>query len=475
MLAVACFAGCSSDGGGPSSAPIDVSHLPDPSRVFRGEITVLGASASVPTNSRTFSGPPNAEPGKDQVDCTFAPSGRYTTSGVLMPPNLTVVAAISGRAQPQASLTLSEVRSAAPFQAQLDYDELSQSQGVYLQSRLSHESESSFYEYIYSVDGTVTPTVDSECTIEVPTFTEEHVIGQIACRNLVPTTTSRDGTTRPVARASVTIAFDCPVRVVDRQGRPIENGGGSAGNGGASGAGGSSGSSGSAGKPATAGSSGMHAGGSGGSGGSPPLTVGLGAPCSSVTDCPASQSCRYDTADYIAHMQCTASCNANSDCAQFGSDSFCIGAHICVHRCQSDADCVAKTHCNTSGWCERSGPGSGVPYCGGVATSCALLSGLSCTSASGCTDDSRCAGVSSSCYSQFDSYSCTSQDGCYWSTTSKSCSGSSRPCSYYSGQLSCALQEGCYWTGGCTGVPRACEDQFVSLCTNQPGCTVRTD
>lgn len=216
---------------------------------------------------------------------------------------------------------------------------------------------------------------------------------------------------------------------------------------------------------------------SGGAGSSTlPPTRGVSTPCTLDSDCAAPLGCRIDNRDYIAAQQCTKACNSDEECsATLGKNSFCLGAHICVHACKSDADCVAKTHCNDSGWCERGGPGSGLPYCAGIATPCFGLSDLACISSRGCTNDAACTGSVHSCYSQFDSYSCTSIQGCYWSSSSKSCSGSARSCSSQSGSFSCADQPGCYWSGGCKGVPDPCAEQLISLCSNQPGCSLRTD
>jgi len=207
-----------------------------------------------------------------------------------------------------------------------------------------------------------------------------------------------------------------------------------------------------------------------------PPTRGISTPCALDADCASSLSCRFDSADYIADQQCTKTCESNEECASTSDkDSFCIGARICVHACKSDADCLAKTHCNDSGWCERGGPGSGVPYCAGTPTSCFLLSDLQCIGSRGCTNDAKCSGVASSCYSQFDSYSCSRIHGCYWSSSSKDCSGSARSCSSHFGSSTCADQPGCSWSGGCTGVADSCESQFLSLCSEQPGCRLRTD
>jgi hypothetical protein len=246
--------------------------------------------------------------------------------------------------------------------------------------------------------------------------------------------------------------------------------GGSAGLGGASGGNGG----GEGGALGRAGSGGGGAGSSGAS--SLPPVHGVSAPCDGASDCDPSLLCHYDAQDYIAHEQCTLPCDSDDTCAAaFGSQSFCIGAQVCVHACKSDADCLARTHCNGAGWCERGGPGSGVPYCTGFPTPCGLLSGVQCISATGCSDDSECSGFATSCYSLFDSYSCSSQEGCFWSTYSKNCSGSAQSCSGMPGEYSCASQHGCFWSGGCTGTAKACEKQFVSLCTNQPGCQLETD
>jgi hypothetical protein len=219
-----------------------------------------------------------------------------------------------------------------------------------------------------------------------------------------------------------------------------------------------------------------HGGGSVGTAGgsTQPGAIRIGKACETSGDCPSGQSCHMD-ADFISDKQCTLGCEDEAPCKALEQDSFCIGAHVCVHACNSDADCGPKTRCGKAGWCERSGPGSGEPYCGGVATPCSLLSGSSCTLALGCHDDSDCSGVSASCYSQFTSYACNALDGCYWSSSSKSCSGSSHSCFSYSFDFECQAQDGCNWHESCSGSPSRCEDTPVSLCTQQPGCTVLQD
>ncbi|MDF3065142.1 MAG: hypothetical protein K0R38_743 [Polyangiaceae bacterium] len=237
-------------------------------------------------------------------------------------------------------------------------------------------------------------------------------------------------------------------------GRPAQSGG-SSGQGGSVNTGGSSGS------------------GSGGSGSNKPLER-IGKPCETTADCAQGLTCREDS-DYIAHQQCTVSCADSETCEGVEAGSFCIGANVCVHRCETNADCGPKTRCGTAGWCERTGPGSGVPYCGGVATPCSLATDTSCLLSSGCRDDSECTGFAESCYSQFDSFSCNDLDGCFWSSSSNQCSGSAYSCSTFKLRTSCEFQPGCRWSAQCNGTARSCDDTLAALCSNQPGCQLVTD
>ncbi|HET7545110.1 MAG TPA: hypothetical protein VFK05_34835 [Polyangiaceae bacterium] len=477
---VGLVSACSSGSDGTPEDPLTLpsggsSSTLDPSRVLRGEITILGQTPTAAIEPRTFSGPPSPGPaGSDVVRCSYAVHGSRSASGSLLPPSLTIAASISGRTQPETQV-VANVEKIAPFSGQVMYDE-SPKNPLSLVVRLSHDSATSFDEYWYHSDTAVTSLPRSTCAVDVGTFTDAHVVGQIACQNLFATSASRNvspfGTPQPTA--SATIAFDCPVQLLDLDGKPLNDGAGASGGAGGLGSGGASGS-------ANGGRGGASTvtgtGGSGGTGGGATTTAtALGAPCDADADCKPGLTCHYSASDYIAHRQCAAACNSSDECvAKFGADSMCIGAHICVQRCIPSTTCPAKSRCNDNGWCERSGPGSGVPYCAGAATPCSLLTSLECIGATGCSDDSHCAGVSTSCYSEYTSYSCTSQEGCYWSTSSKSCSGSSYSCSSMPGSGTCALQDGCYWTGGCSGTPRSCEDQYPSLCSNQPGCSLRTD
>jgi hypothetical protein len=126
----------------------------------------------------------------------------------------------------------------------------------------------------------------------------------------------------------------------------------------------------------------------------------------------------------------------------------------------------------TGGTSSGVGGGAPQPHCTGAAFGCSLLASSQCLSAPGCTDDSYCGGVSASCYSQFDVYSCSSLEGCYWSSSSKTCSGSSWSCDLFNGSLSCVDQEGCSWRFRCGGVATPCSLLSTGQCTLQPGCHV---
>lgn len=203
-------------------------------------------------------------------------------------------------------------------------------------------------------------------------------------------------------------------------------------------------------------------------------TKGIGRPCMEDDECESGQTCRVDTTNYVAHGQCTVTCDSGEACeSAFGKETMCIGAEVCVARCLTDEDCPEQTECIDAGWCKRQGPGSGVPTCTGVSTPCSLLAGSECSSALGCYDDSSCGGVSESCFSQFSSFSCNDVDGCYWSSSSGgSCSGSSRSCTSYASDFSCGDQPGCRWDEGCGGTASACADLPASLCGSQPGCSL---
>lgn len=198
----------------------------------------------------------------------------------------------------------------------------------------------------------------------------------------------------------------------------------------------------------------------------------LGEPCSQTADCGESQTCHKDTVDYLANGQCAKSCESSEECeAQFGKSSMCIGAGICVQECKEAADCPEKTKCNNSGWCERSGKGSGNPYCTGTPLPCSLQS--SCLS-SGCYTDGECTGIPSTC-SYKSQYSCSETLGCSWSYSQDKCTGSAYPCSSMFSMSTC-MQQGCIWQDKCAGVVTTrCDDLSYGLCKFTEGCITTTD
>jgi len=205
-------------------------------------------------------------------------------------------------------------------------------------------------------------------------------------------------------------------------------------------------------------------------GGSPGLTS-LGEPCESDADCDAPLRCHLDFQDYVGHKQCTLPCADSATCQAALSDSFCIGARICVRPCSSALDCPTKTECISAAWCQRGGPGSGIEYCSGVALSCAARSPDDCLSGLGCTDQSRCSGLSTSCSVLQSSTRCTLQQGCTWNYTSSRCSGVPSSCSSKTNQVGCGNLEGCSWSESCTGTPTACRSiASNALCELQLGC-----
>jgi hypothetical protein len=109
--------------------------------------------------------------------------------------------------------------------------------------------------------------------------------------------------------------------------------------------------------------------------------------------------------------------------------------------------------------------------CSGVAYSCATRS-TACSDIMGCFDDSECRGVASGCYYRSSSYACTSQSGCYWSSTSRRCSGSARSCGSFAGPASCSGQDGCYWSDQCGGTAFSCATLSNATCESQPGCSL---
>lgn len=200
----------------------------------------------------------------------------------------------------------------------------------------------------------------------------------------------------------------------------------------------------------------------------------LGLPCDADSDCGSGLKCHTDYLDYVSHGQCTLDCDRSDACDAISLGSFCIGAHVCVRPCDSNADCVDKTRCIDAGWCERTGPGSGVPYCAGTVQSCASRSSITCITDLGCFDDSHCDGVATQCSLITTSSRCTLQPGCTWSSASSFCSGTAT-CTGKDNDYSCNSVEGCSWSDRCLGSASECSHTPVSSCSLQPGCSLRSD
>lgn len=111
--------------------------------------------------------------------------------------------------------------------------------------------------------------------------------------------------------------------------------------------------------------------------------------------------------------------------------------------------------------------------CTGLSTSCSSIGAISCTSQRGCRVDGECTGSARSCYSIFDSYTCYSQDGCYWSSSGRDCGGSASSCRTYSFRSSCTSQDGCRWEDRCDGVATPCSLLAEWECELQRGCVLR--
>ena len=202
-----------------------------------------------------------------------------------------------------------------------------------------------------------------------------------------------------------------------------------------------------------------------------PDTGGVGEPCTSSAECVGPLGCYSDNFRYVGHRQCTLPCAANSECeTSFGASTLCTREGFCARRCVSDDDCPALTLCNDTRWCQRGGPGSGIPHCSGSGTPCAALTQTSCQFAEGCYDTGDCLGAVRSCALQHNSFDCNEQQGCYWNSVSGTCAGTAFSCSTYYDSVGCGQQAGCYWSHSCSGVATQCSSLPLSLCDAQPGC-----
>jgi hypothetical protein len=111
------------------------------------------------------------------------------------------------------------------------------------------------------------------------------------------------------------------------------------------------------------------------------------------------------------------------------------------------------------------------PSCLGTPTPCALLA--SCTTAGCSSTGGGCSGTSIPCFEIFSSFQCSSQEGCYWETSSNSCSGLATPCNENSSETACIEADGCSWQeASCSGTPLlACSSATsTAACELIAGC-----
>lgn len=157
-------------------------------------------------------------------------------------------------------------------------------------------------------------------------------------------------------------------------------------------------------------------------------------------------------------------------CSSDPSDGGTQGGVIVVDEDQFDgSNSGSKPDAKVDGATVPGKDAGGAPTCKGSASSCSLRTSSKCLPSLGCTMGGDCTGSARGCYSYYDLYSCSSQQGCFWSSYSKNCSGSSSSC-YLMGSSSCTGQEGCYWSDKCEGLAFACSTMSVTTCASQPGC-----
>jgi hypothetical protein len=213
---------------------------------------------------------------------------------------------------------------------------------------------------------------------------------------------------------------------------------------------------------------------SGGAAGAPEESGALGEGCLADSDCEPPLTCYYTPAPYIGDRQCSAPCVADSDCTgQFGEGSACSASKQCVVTCDEAADCPELTLCNDQHWCQRTGPGSGIPYCQGAEGGCSRLPQDQCASALGCTDTSLCDGNASGCLTlSYSLYACVGQDGCIWLNDQSVCTGTATKCDAITSEAQCKKQQKCAWNSECSGTRTPCSDTPLALCSDQPGCSI---
>lgn len=334
-------------GGGPSDGAPEV-------RPRRGQVTLLGSSAAVATSSWTLSGPAKgAGADEDTVGCQLTAVGAGAT--------LEISASAAGAGVPSAELAL-DVLAVAPVSGELSYDELAASSQLRFRVSLPGGA-SGPYEYAYGHDASSSPAVRSACSVVVTELSERAAQGQVACRNLLSTPGSADappaGTAPP--RASVTLAFDCPI-VTRSGGTPEPGAGGSGGStGGSTGSAGTASSAGSDPGPAKS----CH--GIASSCSAQPASL-----CSSVRGCSKSGECEglsYSCYSYFSSF----GCSSQQGCFWSSVSKNCQGSSWSCSSMNGSSSCALQEGCSWDETCE------------GVATSCSLLGEFDCDSQPGCS------------------------------------------------------------------------------------------
>lgn len=207
--------------------------------------------------------------------------------------------------------------------------------------------------------------------------------------------------------------------------------------------------------------------------------VKIGVVCESDDDCADYLTCSANGAPRLERGdgQCAASCDIDQECqANYGEYSICSAASVCVRTC--DSGCPLGTFCSSDGWCERPGPATTDPYCGGtLLAECDDMSAATCTLLPGCGQTGTCSGSSpGSCGRHSSSARCVQQMGCAWDTEESDCVGhpSPFPCSSAKSSSSCSAAS-CSWkTEACGGRPSGtCVDVGIESCGQVAGCSLR--
>jgi hypothetical protein len=215
---------------------------------------------------------------------------------------------------------------------------------------------------------------------------------------------------------------------------------------------------------------------------------GLGRLCTTSSDCASDSICQSDKVDYIADGLCTSSCTSDSDCsARYGAPSVCLDTHVCAVACSNDSSkcprgtvcttrtkCLSSTVCTTYVWCQRGGPGSGVPICTGTVASCSTITREDQCGAASCGWSGNCFDAQVPCQTYSNVDDCNNH-GCKWYSSDNTCSVYDA-CSKKTTQSSCTNPfMNCQWSAQCIGDNSyidGCGAYTVSRCTSVLGCQV---